>query len=122
MFPDSHDTPAFTTEFPVHHTVTRLVTGEFPFPEGPVVRWHGRVLWAGVPEAAVHKHRNTRIWENKIRFSEYRLIPPPAGDAMFAEQLHQRDFRFHVPASANPRHDLRPFSFGEYVRHCSIRE
>jgi hypothetical protein len=41
-------------------------------------------------------------WEDEVRFSKHSLIPPPAGDAVFAKQFRQCKLGLLVAASANP--------------------
>jgi hypothetical protein len=55
-----------------------------------------------VPEAAVHKNREPGLRENEIRFANHWLMPPPAFDAVLAQQFCQRQFRVLVPATPNP--------------------
>jgi hypothetical protein len=75
------------------------------------------VFRATVPEASVHKYCQLVRGKDEIRFAENCQVATPAGDAMAAKELYQRDFRLLVPASTNTRHHLRSLGFGEYVRH-----
>lgn len=57
------------------------------------------MLRAGVPEAAIHKHRYPPFQKDKIWFAEYRLIPSPTGNAMLAKESGQRQLRLLVATS-----------------------
>ena len=44
-------------------------------------------------------------------------MPPPSGDPVTTEERHHRAFRPAVPAASDLRPHLRPFRFGENIRH-----
>jgi hypothetical protein len=73
----------------IHQPVAQFVGGEFAPPESAIVFWVGCVLWATVPETSVHKQCEPRLPENKIRFTENFLIPPPAGNAMSPKKFYR---------------------------------
>jgi hypothetical protein len=80
MFPNPQDMPIGRPQGPVHEPVAGDVAGEFLFPESAIAFWLCRMLWATVPETAIHKNREFELWKNKIRFAEDFLMPPPAID------------------------------------------
>lgn len=43
------------------------------------------MLWAAMPEAAIHKERQSVPPKKKVWFAENFLIPPPAGDVVLTE-------------------------------------
>jgi hypothetical protein len=53
---------------------------------------------AAVPKAAVHKHGDPLAAEDEIGFAENGRVPPPSGDAVFAHQRNEAEFRRAVPA------------------------
>lgn len=117
VFPNPQHSPARLSQCAIHNSVALLVQRKFAPPECSIVLWLCRVLGAAVPEAAVHEHREPRLLESEIWFAEYRLIAPPARDAVPPHQFRQRQFRVLVPASANPGHDIGAFRLGEDVWH-----
>ena len=76
MFPEAEDAPAEATQLPIHPTVAHLVAGEF-----------FAVHWTTVPEATVHENDNAGFAEQEIRFPEYGLMAPLAGDARREQQF-----------------------------------
>lgn len=72
-----------------------------------------------MPEAAVHEYREALLAENEIGVARQRLLPPPARDAMRAENGGELQFRVFVAVRANRRHHLRPLFLAEYIRHVA---
>jgi len=85
VFPNPHDPPAKFAQLAVHATVAGLVRGELLFPESTVAGGNFTMLFASVPETAVHKECQPVPPKKKIRFAENILIPTPAGDAMLTQ-------------------------------------
>jgi hypothetical protein len=54
-----------------------------------------------VPEAAIHEDRHLELGKNKIRLPKQRPPPAPAGNAVKAKQLDQRQLGFLVAMPAN---------------------
>src|ERR1700676_5008986 len=118
MLPNPHDAPAEPAEGAGHEPVPGLVGGGFFAPEGTVVNGQIGMPGATMPEAAIDEYREPLASENEVRLAEDGLMPPPAGDAVFAEQFGEDNFRLFVAAPANFGHHLRAFLFGIDVRHC----
>ena len=85
VLPDAEDFPAALPERAVHQAVARLVPRKFLFPKSAPGGGLCSVLRTAVPETAVNKKCEPRLPENKIRFAENFLIPPPAGDVVTAK-------------------------------------
>lgn len=85
VFPNPHNLPAKFTQLLVYAVVASLVRGEFLFPECTVAGGNSTMLGAAVPETAVNKNRQSCRAENEVRFSEYGLPAPPAGDSVLAK-------------------------------------
>lgn len=117
MFPNSDDTPAEFAQLTIHAAIACFIVGKFLFPEGPVAGRRLAVLGATVPETTVNENGDTSCVEHEVRFPENRLVAPPAGDMMPAEEFHQGDFRVLIAVSTNAGHDLRAFGLGENVGH-----
>jgi hypothetical protein len=75
------------------------------------------VLWAAVPEAAIHKDSDLDGGKDEVRLAEYGLMTPPADNVVATQQVHQGEFRFLVAVPANPGHHFGAFRFREDVRH-----
>lgn len=56
VFPKSEDAPAGFTQGSSHKPVARPIGGEFLHPKLAVVCGHVGMLWAAVPETAVHEN------------------------------------------------------------------
>ena len=138
VFPNTEDTPPCPAQGLVHKPVTGLVAGKFLLPKRTVAGGLRAMLGTIMPEAAIHKNREPRLPENKIRpntktgravlprrrdiwAAQQRgptsnlNVPPPAGNFVPTQQFCQRQFRVLVPAPANPRHHLRPLRLGENI-------
>jgi len=85
VFPNTHNSPAKFAQFTVHATVASLVHGKFLFPERTIASGNFAMLWAAMPEAAIHKERQSVPPKKKVWFAENFLIPPPAGDVVLTE-------------------------------------
>jgi hypothetical protein len=59
-----------------------------------------------VPETAIHKNGDPLSAKHEIRFPEEPLVPPPARDAIRAEDRDHSQFGVLVSASANARHHV----------------
>lgn len=68
---------------------------------------------AGQP--AVHENGNALAGKNEIGFAENGRVPPPAGDAVFAHERNQAEFRVLVPARTDERHHRAALHLGENV-------
>lgn len=119
MLPHAKNSPSLSIQYSLYKPVTSFVCSKFLFPKRPIIGRHSGMFRAAMPKTAIHKHRKPCFWEDEIGFAENRLMSAPAFDAMPPEQFRQRQFRFLVPASTNPRHHCRPFCFGENVSHWS---
>src|SRR4051794_39959051 len=67
MLPDAYDSPASVNELLVLPAVPRHVRVKFRRPPWAVVPRRGPVVWAPVPEAAIHEDRETRPSEHDVR-------------------------------------------------------
>ncbi len=67
VLPNPQYPPAGPPQGAGHKPVARDVAGEFLFPKRTVAGGLGSVLGTAMPETAVHKHREPRLPENKIR-------------------------------------------------------
>ena len=43
------------------------------------------MLWAAVPEAAIHEHGKLLLREGEVELSNNGIVPSPAGDAIGTE-------------------------------------
>ena len=120
MFPHVQYPPARTTQRPRHKRPAFSISRKSPTPEHAIILGLCGVLGAAVPETAIHKKSEPHLPGNKIWFSKYRLMPPPAGDFVPSQQTNKRDFRILVPAPANARHHFRPLCFVENVSHLLL--
>src|ERR1019366_8943532 len=75
------------------------------------------MFWAAMPETAIDEHRHPGLWEDEIRPSKNRLMPPPPGEAMPPKEFYRRQFSGFVATSANARHEFGAFQFCENVSH-----
>jgi len=109
VFPDAQDAPVSGAEEAVHFAVALAVAGDFVAPEFPVARGHPAMFRASVPEAAVDKNREPPRGKNKIGLARQFAAPPPAGDAVRAENGDEAQFGVLVAAGADAGHNLRTF-------------
>ena len=100
MLPDSDDPPAVLPKRAIDLAIPAPVRRELLPPERAIAGRHGEVLRTGVPETPVHEHNKPRLPKNEVRFAENSLIPSPAGDAVRAQSLCQRQFCVPVAAPA----------------------
>jgi hypothetical protein len=70
VLPNPQDAPAGTAQGAVDQLVARFVRGKFPTPERAVVFGLGGVLWAAVPETAVHENGKAHLAENEVGFAK----------------------------------------------------
>jgi hypothetical protein len=68
------------------------------------------MLWASVPEAAIHKNSQTMFRKSKIGIAEQVKIPSPARNSISAEDTSEFGFCGFVSFRFNRSHDLRPLS------------
>lgn len=121
MLPHPQHAPASRPQGAAHQPVPLHVGSELITPELPMVDRQARVLRAAVPKAPIHEQDDTLFAEDEIGPAENHRMPPPAGDAVSAEQFCHRQFGGLVPAPANARHDLRALGGGEYISHGDRR-
>jgi len=122
MLPNPHHPPPLPPKFPIDLPVPCPVRIQFPFPEGAVVFGLGVMLWAAVPETAIHKDSHTTGRKNKIRASHQRPFPPPAGDLVLSEQGYHAQFGFQVARPANPRHAVTTLLGSQNIGHDRNQE
>ena len=70
MFPDSNDLPSRLAKTRVDKLISCTIPAEFSPPIGAALRWHGAVVAAHVPEAAIYKNGKFftleyEIWPNQ---------------------------------------------------------
>jgi hypothetical protein len=75
VFPNPHNPPAESAQLAVHAAVAGFVRGEFFSPERTIASGNFAVLWAAMPETAVHKECQPVPSKKKIRFAENFLMP-----------------------------------------------
>ncbi len=145
--PNSNDAPAGFAQRSRHPLVALLIGQQLAPPEGAVVFRLCGVPGTPMPETTVHENRRARSAKNKIRpnrkpppaafplpplhsafcilhfkfilpsaFPDFQ-VPPPALDAMLAQQSCQRQLRLLVAAAANPRHHFGALRLGENISH-----
>lgn len=117
MLPDAHDAPAGLPQKPEHLPVALDIPRNLFTPEGGIVLRFGGMLGASMPETAIHENRNAVGAKDKIGFAIQRVIPPPAGDFVSAEDLDQAQFGIAVSLSADAGHDFAALGLGEDVGH-----
>ena len=125
MFPDPQHTPALSAERPGDESVAGLIARQFFPPEDTVVRGTRSVFGAPVPETAIHKHRDPRMFDDEIRTlleipnSAFRTpnlnLPPLSRDALRPKHAHQRQLSVSVSKRANAGHHFAAPGFGENV-------
>jgi len=120
VLPNPKDAPACPAQGAVHQPVAGLVAGELLLPKRTVAGGLRAMPGTPMPETAVHKHCEPRLPENKIRFAEDFLIPPPSGDLIAPEKLCERYFRGLVATPTNQAHHFRTLRFGEDIRHAKV--
>jgi len=120
MFPDSQHAPSPRPQRAIDPLIPGNIPAQFPVPEPAVMAGPGAMLWAAVPETAVHKNRHPLRAKREIRLSKQSGMASPAEDAMPPQNLRQRPLRLLVPGRSNAPHHLRPLRFGEYVRHKEL--
>lgn len=101
MLPKSYDTPVRLPQGPCNELIPHLVCHEFLPPESCVVFGLSHVLWATMPETAIHKHRKSELGKNEIRFTKDGLMPPPAGNTVVPKKLRKCQFRILVATRAD---------------------
>src|SRR5436189_145424 len=101
VLPKSQHTPAGLVQLAVHHPVSRPIPCDLVIPIPLIGVWTAIALRATVPEATIHKHGNALVSENKIRFADKHLPPPPALNARIAKDGYQ-------PQIVSPRHEIGP--------------
>jgi hypothetical protein len=82
------------------------ISEDFLPPEHDVLLWPSGVLGTAVPEATIHKRRNTKLWKDEIWFPKGGLMTPPADDVVPTKKFHQGNLGVLVTARADPRHDV----------------
>jgi hypothetical protein len=98
VFPNPENSPTVFAKGSANKQITSLVCREFVVPESRIVLGQRPVLWATMPEAAVHKHGNALLWKHEIGLAEFGLISSPSGNLVRSQQAHQCLFCAFVPA------------------------
>ena len=93
MLPDADDPPAGLAQKPEHFFIPLHIPRNLLPPECRIALRLGRMPGAPVPETAIHKNRNAIRAKHEIGFAIQRMIPPPAGDFMRMNALHEWDLR-----------------------------
>ena len=117
MFPNSHHPPPLRPKRAIHLPIPCPIPVQLPLPEAPVMPGLRPMLWATVPETPVHKNRHPLLAKREIRLAKQSHLAPPSGDVMPPQHLRQRPLRLPVSRRPDSPHHLRPFRFGEDVRH-----
>lgn len=119
MFPHSDDVPSLAPKRPVNHTISPPICLQLSLPEDSIAYGGVYVLGTCVPEAAVYKEGDSELRKDEIWRAEDLPVPTPSCDAKFAKHQDHCQFGLLISATANPRHDLRAFFFGEHVCHAN---
>jgi len=81
---------------------------------------HATVPTATVPETAVHENRESFATKDEIRFAGERLMPPPAGDAMCAEDGGKSQFGGPIVGGVDCSHDFRALLLCKAISHRNL--
>ncbi len=121
MLSDSNHSPALRLKGFTDQAISSLICRKLPLPElGVGCRLAGMVGTA-MPKATVHENRQPCRAKHKIRFSEQGRVPPPAGDAVGAEQQDHPEFRRLVSAAADAGHHRTTLLRREDINHGVAR-
>ena len=121
VLPNPQHTPALGAQDAADLSIPCPIAVQFPLPKHAIMAWLGAVLWAAVPETAVHENRQPLGAKGEIRFAKQVPMTPPAGDAMPPENLCKGQFRLLVAGRADSGHHFGALRFGEYVGHLFLR-
>ena len=72
---------------------------------------------AAVPEATVHKNRDSAFCEHKIRTPKETYVASPPYYSVAAKKCNQSQLRGLIAPPANMGHDLRALGRGKNVSH-----
>src|SRR5438309_9949077 len=86
MLPNAQHTPSGGRQRLVNQPVAGSVTSQFQTPKVAVGSRYGAMLRAAVPEAAIHKYRQTELRKNEIRAAEQRHLPAPTDQVIFSQE------------------------------------
>src|SRR4051812_38087007 len=117
MLPNAHHAPAACPKGANNEAVAAPVALQLRLPEGAVVHRQIGMSRAAMPKTAIHEDCQAKFGEHEIGSAKQWLMTAPPDDAMPAEKLRQRQFRFLVAAPTNPRHPLRALGGSEDVTH-----
>jgi hypothetical protein len=115
VFPYPQNTPACAAQSSIDEQVPPPVTLDFMTPIFAIGLWVAQMLWASVPETAIHKNGEPVLAENKIRASQQGQMSAPAFDPMPPENFNQAHFGGLVAFGPHRRHDLRPLLFADGI-------
>jgi hypothetical protein len=97
--------------------IARRVPIKLALPERTIACGTRAVLWAAVPETAVHENGDAQLVKSEVRFSQKQGVPSPACDSLGAKQSRQRAFGLLVPVRPDARHYFRALRLTEDVGH-----
>lgn len=100
-----------------HQTISHFVARDFSPPECGIALGLCAMLGTTMPETAVNEDGEPLFGENKIRFAEDFLMPPPTCNFVRPKKRYQRQFCLLVPARADARHQIRSLMFCEKIHH-----
>ena len=75
------------------------------------------MLRAAVPKTAIHKYSQSFPSKSEVGSAGQVLVSAPAGYLTSAENGSELELGILIAARTNRSHDLRAFSFCEYVCH-----
>ena len=125
VLPNAHNTPALPSQLRPITTVAHNVAGQLCIPIASTRMGATVTFRAAMPEAAVHKHRESLAGEDEVWLAGqvYRLIPPTSHASR-----HQCRPQFALGGAgvlrANSRHNPRAVEFVYNVHQrvcCSLR-
>lgn len=92
-FPNSHNLPAFSSQFFCDRFVSGFVALDLAAPIFGVVRWSDVAAVMSVPETAVGKNGDSILGEDKIGMPRKVRVSAPANDMTMLKNFDQLQFR-----------------------------
>ncbi len=118
MLPNANDNPSLLFQSFCDELIPPFISAEFLPPKIAVIYGHVGMFWTIVPKTSINKNHQTFLSKNKIRFSKYWGMTPPACNAVQAEKSGEGQFGFLVTVTANAGHHFGTFRFGKDIWHC----
>jgi hypothetical protein len=117
MLPYPNDVPAEGSEFAANALVSLSIAVKFAFPKKLIGSRQGAVDRATMPEATIHKDRETLCRKDEVRISENTSAPTPPLDLVSAKNPNQTQFGGLVAPAFYARHDFGSLRNRKHVRH-----